>query len=97
MHYVEQGNGDPVLFLHGIPMSAYSFRNIMPPVSGSARTIALDFMGFGQSAKPEIDYSFNDQLYYLEKFIEKLDFRADHTGDDRYRWDNRIKICHGAP
>ena len=72
LHYVETGEGDPVLFLHGIPLSAYSWRKIMPIVSPKGRAIALDFMGFGKSDKPDIDYSFSEQLAYLEAFIESL-------------------------
>jgi len=72
LHYVESGKGDPVLFLHGVPMSAYSWRNIIPHVSKSARCIAIDFMGFGKSDKPNISYSFNEQYDYLESFISKL-------------------------
>ena len=75
IHYVETGEGDPVLFLHGVPMSAYSWRNILPHVSPHARCIALDFMGFGQSDKPDIDYSFSDQLRYLEGFINAMELK----------------------
>ena len=73
LHYVEFGEGDPVLFLHGIPLSAYSWRKIIPVVSQSSRAIALDFMGFGKSDKPDINYSFSEQLAYLEAFIESLE------------------------
>lgn len=73
MHYVEEGRGDPILFLHGVPMSAYSWRNIMPHLSSSARCLAIDFMGFGKSDKPDIEYTFEQQLNYLEAFIEALE------------------------
>lgn len=75
MHYFEDGAGDPVLFLHGVPMHAYSWRNVIPHVSGNARCIALDFMGFGKSDHPEMDYSFDEQYRYLSAFIEALDLR----------------------
>ena len=75
LHYVESGQGDPILFLHGVPMSAYSWRNIIPHLSDSARCIAIDFMGFGKSDKPDIDYSFSDQLHYLSTFIESKDLQ----------------------
>ncbi|MEM7371181.1 MAG: haloalkane dehalogenase [Bacteroidota bacterium] len=75
LHYVEDGEGDPVLFLHGVPMSAYSWRNVIPHLSSSHRCLAIDFMGFGQSDKPEIAYTFSDQLHYLQAFIDGLDLR----------------------
>jgi len=34
MHYAEQGEGDPILFLHGNPTSSYLWRNIIPYASG---------------------------------------------------------------
>jgi haloalkane dehalogenase len=40
MHYVDEGEGDPVLFLHGNPTSSYLWRNIIPHVSPRARCIA---------------------------------------------------------
>ena len=75
IHYIETGQGDPILFLHGVPMSTYSWRNIIPHVSDNARCIALDFMGFGKSDKPDITYSFTDQFHYLEGFIDSLDLQ----------------------
>lgn len=72
LHYVSTGEGDPILFLHGVPMSAYSWRNILPLVAPQGRALALDFMGFGKSDKPDIAYSFSDQLTYLEAFIDSL-------------------------
>lgn len=72
IHYIDEGTGDPILFLHGIPMSSYSWRNIIPHNVNSARCLAIDFMGFGKSDKPNIDYTFNDQYKYLEAFIDSL-------------------------
>ena len=72
MHYVEEGQGDPILFLHGNPTSSYLWRNIIPHLSGQGRCIAVDLIGMGKSDKPDIEYTFNDHYNYLEKFIEKL-------------------------
>ena len=66
-------SGAPVaLFLHGNPASSYIWRNIMPLVAPVARCIAPDLIGFGQSGKPDIAYSFADQARYLDAFIEGL-------------------------
>jgi len=40
MHYVEEGDGDPILFLHGNPTSSYLWRNVIPHVSPIGRCIA---------------------------------------------------------
>ena len=72
IHYIEEGEGDPILFIHGNPTSSYIWRNIMPYVKENARAIAVDLIGFGKSDKPDIDYGFLDTYTYLEAFIEKL-------------------------
>jgi len=78
IHYVEEGEGDPVLFIHGNPTSSYVWRNILPQVAREAkrRGIALDLLGFGKSDKPD-DVRYTVQLHYdiLEGFIEKLDLK----------------------
>ncbi|WP_394841873.1 haloalkane dehalogenase [Pendulispora brunnea] len=72
MAYVDEGQGDPVLFLHGNPASSYLWRNIIPHVRGLGRAIAPDLIGMGRSDKPDIGYQFADHARYLEGFIEKL-------------------------
>ena len=75
MHYVDEGQGDPILFIHGNPTSSYIWRNIIPYVTEDARVIAVDLIGFGKSDKPDIDYGFRDSYNYLEAFIEKLQLK----------------------
>jgi haloalkane dehalogenase len=72
MHYVEQGQGDPILFLHGMPTSSYLWRNIIPYLAPLGRCIALDLIGMGKSDKPDIEYTIEDHIKYLDKFIETL-------------------------
>ena len=72
MSYVEEGEGAPVLFLHGNPTSSYLWRNVIPHVSGGARCIAPDLIGMGRSDKPDIEYRFFDHARYLDGFIEAL-------------------------
>lgn len=72
LHFVQRGEGRPVVFLHGNPTSSYLWRNVTPHVSPQARTIALDLPGHGDSGKPDIDYRFPTQLRYVEEFIRVL-------------------------
>lgn len=72
IHYIEDGSGDPILFLHGNPTSSYLWRNIIPHVQGQGRCIAMDLIGMGKSDKPDLDYSFFDHSKYVEGFIEAL-------------------------
>ncbi len=75
MHYVEEGLGDPILFLHGNPTSSYLWRNVMPYLIPQGRVIAVDLIGMGQSDKPDIEYLYDDHIRYVEGFIEALDLK----------------------
>ncbi len=72
MAYIDEGEGDPILFLHGQPTSSYLWRNIMPHLEGQGRVIAPDLIGFGKSDQPDIDYTFLSHYPYVEGFIKKL-------------------------
>jgi haloalkane dehalogenase len=75
IHFVEQGTGDPILFLHGIPTSSYIWRNIAPILADKARCIAPDLIGMGLSGKPSIEYTFFDHVDYIDEFIKSLDLK----------------------
>lgn len=72
IHYIEEGKGDPIVFLHGNPTSNYLWRNIIPYLSKQGRCIAPDLIGMGKSDKPDIQYGFKDSYRYVEGFIEKM-------------------------
>lgn len=56
IHYVDEGSGRPILFLHGNPTSSYLWRNIIPYLKSKGRCIAPDLIGMGKSDKPDIEY-----------------------------------------
>lgn len=72
MHYIDEGEGDPVLFLHGNPTSSYLWRNIIPHTTSHGRAIAVDLIGMGKSDQPDVDYRFATHAQYLEAFIDEL-------------------------
>lgn len=72
MHYVEQGEGNPILLIHGNPTSSYLWRNVIPHISPVGRIIAVDLIGMGKSDKPDIPYQLQDHIKYVEGFIETL-------------------------
>jgi haloalkane dehalogenase len=72
IHYLDEGNGDPILFLHGNPSSSYLWRNIIPYLRPLARCIAPDLVGMGKSDKPDIEYRFFDHVKYVDGFIEHM-------------------------
>jgi haloalkane dehalogenase len=72
MHYLEQGEGDPILLVHGNPTSSYLWRNVIPRLAPVGRCIAPDLIGMGRSAKPDIGYRLFDHVAYFEGFIAAL-------------------------
>jgi haloalkane dehalogenase len=75
IHYIESGEGDPILFLHGMPTSSYLWRHIIPRLDTLGRCIAPDLIGMGESDKPDIEYTILDHIKYIEKFIETLQLK----------------------
>ena len=72
MAYIDVGEGDPIVFLHGNPTSSYLWRNVIPHVAPFARAVAPDLIGMGRSEKPNIAYRFFDHVRYVDGFIEAL-------------------------
>lgn len=75
IHWIEQGEGDPIVFIHGNPTSSYLWRNIIPMVSAQGRAVAVDLVGMGRSGKLEGGYRYEAHYRYLEGFMEALDLR----------------------
>lgn len=73
MHYIDEGEGAPILFIHGNSTSSYLWRNIVPFVTNHYRAIAVDLIGMGKSDKPVLEYIYQDHARYLNAFIEALE------------------------
>jgi haloalkane dehalogenase len=73
MAYVDEGDGDAIIFLHGIPTSSYLWRNVIPHLTGSGRCLAPDMPGMGASGKiPSGSYRFTDVLPYMDAWFEAV-------------------------
>lgn len=83
MAYIDEGDGDPILFLHGNPTSSYLWRNIMPHLEGQGRLIAPDLIGMGDSEKlvpsDASTYRFVEHRKYLDALLEQLGVSANVT------------------
>ncbi|HKW34629.1 MAG TPA: haloalkane dehalogenase [Candidatus Acidoferrum sp.] len=79
MAYVEVGEGDPIVLLHGNPTSSYLWRNVLPHLKPLGRCIAPDLIGMGDSDKlPNSgpgSYRFVEHRRYLDALLEALDVR----------------------
>ncbi|WKJ92574.1 haloalkane dehalogenase [Methylomonas montana] len=72
--YIDVGEGDPIVFLHGNPTSSYLWRNIIPFLVEQGRCLAPDLVGMGQSGEsPNAAYRFTDHARYLDAWFDTLD------------------------
>ncbi len=69
--YVDEGEGDPIIFFHGNPTSSFLYRNIIKNLKNQYRCIAADMLGMGDSDKLEnsghISYTFKLHYEYLSE------------------------------
>jgi len=80
LSYVDVGQGEPIVFLHGNPTSSYLWRNIIPHVAGLGRCLAPDLIGMGDSGpSPGGAYRFFDHARYLDAWFEALELTANVT------------------
>jgi haloalkane dehalogenase len=83
MAYVDEGKGNPILFLHGNPSSSYEWRNVIPHLVDMGRCIAPDLIGMGDSEKlPDSgpsSYRFVQHREYLDALLKSIDVRENVT------------------
>ena len=77
MAYVDEGEGNTFLFLHGNPTSSFLWRNIAPHVEDIGRVVIPDLIGMGDSEKLDgVDnesYKYHGQYGYLTELLDNLD------------------------
>ncbi len=66
-HYIDEGQGRPILLLHGQPTWGYIWRRFVPPLAATHRVVVPDHMGFGKSQTPD------DRAYTLATHVQNLD------------------------
>jgi len=72
MHYIDEGSGDTILFVHGTPTWSFDYRYPIKKLRGNYRCIATDHIGFGLSDKPQLyDYSTQSHSKTLVNFIRE--------------------------
>jgi haloalkane dehalogenase len=75
MHVVDEGEGPPILLLHGEPTSSYLWRNVIPPlVANGYRAVAPDLIGFGRSDKPSDVgwYTYDRHVDSIARLVDAL-------------------------
>jgi len=72
LNYVDEGDGPPVVIVHGSPLSSYSFRHQIAGLAAKFRVIAPDQLGFGRSGKPPTGVAFKEQADALRRLLDHL-------------------------
>lgn len=67
---------DPLLVLHGFPSCSYDWRQVLDALRARRRVVALDFLGFGLSDKPDLRYSMRLQADVVEAVVRGLDITS---------------------
>ena len=82
LHYLEEGNGDPVLMLHGNPSWSFYYRNLVQSLSPFYHCLVPDHIGMGYSDKPGDDaynYTLSRRVKDLEEFLDAKDINQNIT------------------
>jgi len=79
LHYVDRGEGEPVVMVHGNPTWSFYYRNLIQAVAGTHRALAVDHIGCGLSDKPQAyQYTLAQHTDNLLALIESLDLSTIH-------------------
>lgn len=79
MHYIDEGEGDVILFVHGTPSWSYEFRDVIRILSKRYRCIAMDHIGFGLSDKPaSYNYTLDQHTSNVRALIDHLQLSSFH-------------------
>jgi non-heme chloroperoxidase len=74
IHYEDHGAGNPVVLIHGYPLSGRAWDKQVPALlDGGHRAIAYDRRGFGESSQPASGYDFDTFAEDLHTLLERLD------------------------
>ena len=76
LYYEDHGSGDPVVLIHGYPLSGASWEKQIPALLAAGhRIITYDRRGFGKSSQPTADYNYDTFAEDLHKLVTKLNLR----------------------
>ena len=95
MHYVDEGDGPPILFCHGNPTWSFLYRNIITRLRGRFRCVAVDYLGFGLSERPDgYGYTIEEHARCAGELADRLQLDGFITmGQD---WGGPISMAVGT-
>ncbi len=95
LHYIDEGAGPPILFCHGNPTWSFLYRNIVTRLRSQFRCIAVDYLGFGLSERPEAyGYTIEEHARCVGDLVDHLQLEGFITmGQD---WGGPISMAVGT-
>jgi 2-hydroxymuconate-semialdehyde hydrolase len=72
IHYLEAGEGPPLMLIHGLGASTFTFQRVIPELARRFRVVALDLKGFGFSDRPGGDYTLTGQADLVRRLMDRL-------------------------
>ncbi len=79
IHYLEAGVGEPLLLIHSLGQSLYTWRNVFAELSDNYRVIAIDLPGHGYSSRPDtFQYTADDFAFIFNGFLDALNIKSAH-------------------
>lgn len=70
--YLDVGQGQPLVFLHGFMGEGRNWRSLLPYLDGNHRCICLDMLGFGESSKPKIRYDIATLVEFVHHTLDAI-------------------------
>ncbi|MEG1524451.1 MAG: alpha/beta fold hydrolase [Clostridia bacterium] len=79
VHYLEAGVGEPLVLIHSLGQSLYTWRNVFAELSENYRVIAIDLLGHGYSSRPDtFTYSMDDTAEVIRRFLDAKGIKSAH-------------------
>lgn len=98
LHYVEQGEGEPLLLVHGLGSYHYTWRHNIEALAGQFHVFAVDLKGFGFSDKPKgPGYSIDDHVRSIESFIASIGINRAHYVGSSMGGEIGMRLCLKSP
>lgn len=92
-HYIERGEGEPVILLHGFFFDSYLWNRNMDALAARFKVYALDFWGFGYSSRESMDYGYPLYANQLLKFMNALNIQAASLVGQSFGGGTCISFC----
>ncbi|MDA2935017.1 alpha/beta fold hydrolase [Acidobacteria bacterium AH-259-D05] len=97
-HYLDEGEGEPVVMIHGNPSWSFMYRELVRSLRGSYRVVAPDHIGCGLSDKPsrdEYEYRLEQRVSDLEALLEHISVTS-HITLVLHDWGGPIGMCYAV-